>query len=187
MFPNFISAVTFSSDGVNYVLEELQLNCSLNEHARLVQKTKDYYILSDYSIDKEVEIFYKLDFNNNCSVLDSQGILDLYTANKADNYYSYSYKLKNNKIIKSQQNLLSYREYEIKTTDKNINSEKEYYVVQRDEDNGPSFIHIQDPQVSNIDNYYEKIWVTSPTSVIIDNNITYYEIVASTDTIPMHL
>ena len=178
IIPNVVSAATFSNGNTNYVIEESTLSCSLNENARLRDIMDDYYLFGD-SIN-----LYKLDFEGNCSAFSDQDYLDLSSTK------GYGALFNNHGYYESDGNIIEYWEnslgsYYFKTTDTTIDNEKKYYII--DVNNGYVFAEEEDPQISNIDNYYEESYFKVPTSTLIDNDITYYEFVERSDTSPQYV
>ena len=161
IIPNAVSAATFSNGNTNYVIEESSLRCSLDQDARLTGITDDYYFFESERDE------YKLDFDGNCSTFSNQDYLDLISTG-GYNEWGYRYRESDDKIIEYWQDYGVTNFF--KTEDTIIDPEKEYYIAGfRD------YEQVLNPQISNIDNYYEKSYFKAPTSTIIDNDITYYE------------
>lgn len=177
LIPSVVNAETFSYNGVNYVLEESNYSCSLNENAIFEQKLNDYYVFHG---DDDVLGYakYKVDRNNVCTLFEGQDYLD-YIEKEV-----YSFLLTDNKIYKYWVNSPSHSYF--KTIDTSLNSEKTYYKIGLDSDNYVQFVSIDNPVENNLNTYYEKGYFIHPISSKLDNNVVYYKMVIGANFIPTY-
>lgn len=150
----------FTYDGYTYAIEEVKLKTdSLSDSIRVLEMDENNnYIIEDFETRKIYRVNEK-----ECTLMSNQEILEL--RNKKTTFMV----VEPDYSICEYGNPYSYELGYIKTEDTQIDSNKEYYYQKVDE-----YEPVSNPDVSEIDTYYEYVVFKWPDSTEIDNNITYY-------------
>lgn len=164
---NVFAAETFNYDGYTYVIEEVKLKTdSLSDSIRVLEMDENNnYIIEDFETGKIYRVNEK-----ECTLMSNQEMLEF--RNKKTTFMV----VEPDYSICEYGNPYSYELGYIKTEDTQIDSNKEYYKAGNINSEGliETFDSVSNPNVSEIDTYYEYVAFKWPDSTEIDNNITYY-------------
>lgn len=165
-----VNAETFKNGDTTYVLEEREFVCEVEG-----EEVEVYFegvfngnlILAGNTRDE----YYKLASDNECVSLTKQELLDVYNREydwydiiEEDDGESQYYILKTTDY--------GYYDYGFVKTEDTTLQDKEYYT--KDENEVFSLVNPEELNVEDIADYYEEVYLKMPSSVQIDEELTYY-------------
>lgn len=164
-----VNAISFKDNDTIYSVEEVKFECDEEKLYFVGVDSENNLIYSSQENEYDV---YKVGKNKQCAKMTKQEILDFIKYNYSHEWYDVLEEENKFYITKYSENILYNTGY-IKTTDTSLKDKKYFELV--NDNMMIQEVTSEELKQENLDKYYENVYFTIPSSVEIDDELTYYK------------